>query len=259
MSTSTSAHAATTSSHIRMADSLPPAEKLRSKIRIKNVVVRNALAEFVGTFLLVFIGIGATMQNILSHGAVNAPVQVNIGWGFALAFSIYVTYHISDQFTKTVGPNRTILGDRKTAECFTSFPALHVTRTTAFFDQLVGTGLLVFFIVAILDRRNRIPQAAHPLLIGFVVMMIGMSYGMNVGAPINPARDFGPRIVAAFIYGTGVWQYNNFYFWIPIVAPLVGAILATWLYQFTLGSHLPDLVVHEQVPVDESKQPLKNG
>ena len=36
-----------------MADSLPPAEKLRSKIRIKNIVVRNALAEFVGTFLLV--------------------------------------------------------------------------------------------------------------------------------------------------------------------------------------------------------------
>ncbi|KHJ90483.1 hypothetical protein OESDEN_09672 [Oesophagostomum dentatum] len=63
---------------------------------------------------------------------------------------------------------------------------------------------------------------------------------MNLGYPINPARDLGPRIFAFFIYGSQVFTYHNYYFWIPIVAPLFGGVIGAWLYHVFVGAHIPD-------------------
>ncbi|VDM77995.1 unnamed protein product [Strongylus vulgaris] len=70
--------------------------------------------------------------------------------------------------------------------------------------------------------------------------MIGCAYGMNLGYPINPARDLGPRLLAYFIYGSEVFTYHNYYFWIPIIAPLIGGVFGAWLYHIFVGAHLPD-------------------
>jgi glycerol uptake facilitator protein len=77
------------------------------------------------------------------------------------------------------------------------------------------------------------------MLVGFVVMAIGISYGANSGYAINPARDLGPRLFALIPgYGDiafpGDYGNVNTYFWIPIVAPLVGAAIAGYLYDFTI-------------------------
>ena len=64
-------------------------------------------------------------------------------------------------------------------------------------------------------------------MIGLVVVAIGMSFGGMHGYAINPARDFGPRLFTVFAGfrnngmtdGTHVW-------WIPVVAPLLGGLLA---------------------------------
>ena len=46
------------------------------------------------------------------------------------------------------------------------------------------------------------------------------------------ARDFGPRIFGAFIYGwKAVFTVHDYYFWVPIVGPIVGAIVGVWVYQ----------------------------
>lgn len=46
------------------------------------------------------------------------------------------------------------------------------------------------------------------------------------------ARDLGPRLFAAFVYGwQEVFQANNYFFWIPIVGPIVGAIIGVWLFE----------------------------
>jgi glycerol uptake facilitator protein len=105
-------------------------------------------------------------------------------------------------------------------------------------DQVVGTGFLVMFVAALIDRRNLAPKGnLTPLLVGLVVAAIGMSYGANAGYAINPARDFGPR-VWAWITGWGQvalpGNYGNvdWYFWIPIVGPLLGGIIGILIYDF---------------------------
>ena len=114
---------------------------------------------------------------------------------------------------------------------------------------MVGTAFLVMLVVAVIDARNTaVGSNLAPLIIGFVVAAIGMSYGPNAGYAINPARDFGPRLFA-FVAGWGQvalpGTYHaiagpNFtgYFWIPIVGPLIGGVIGVLIYDFFIGDIL---------------------
>jgi len=115
-------------------------------------------------------------------------------------------------------------------------------------DQIVGTAFLLIFVVAIIDLRNTaVGSNLAPLAIGFAVAAVGMSYGPNAGYAINPARDFGPRLLAYFggwgkvaMPGTYHAPGLNFtgYFWIPIVGPLIGAVIGVLLYDLFIGDVL---------------------
>jgi glycerol uptake facilitator protein len=106
----------------------------------------------------------------------------------------------------------------------------------AFGDEFVGTALLVGLIFAIVDVRNQPVQAnLNPLIIGFLIVAIGASFGANTGYAINPARDFGPRLWIAIVSGGASLSADNFYFWLPIVAPLLGGSVGALIYDFTLG------------------------
>ena len=89
-----------------------------------------------------------------------------------------------------------------------------------FRDQIIGTAILLFVIVAITDLRNNLAAGdLTPIAIGFLVVAIGMAWGTDAGYAINPARDFGPRL-ASFLTGYGTAfhdQYGSLYFWVPIV------------------------------------------
>jgi glycerol uptake facilitator protein len=128
----------------------------------------------------------------------------------------------------------------RTAGVFTTFPAFPDLPQAGFLDQVIGTGLLILLIFAITDEFNAPPGAnLAPLMIGLVVIAIGISFGGMHGYPINPARDFGPRlftVVAGFrnnglTDGTRVW-------WIPVVAPLFGGLLGAALYDFGIRRFL---------------------
>jgi glycerol uptake facilitator protein len=130
---------------------------------------------------------------------------------------------------------------QSTAGVFTTFPAFPGLPHTGFLDQLIGTGLLMLLVFAITDEYNAPPGSNMvPAMIGLVVVAIGMSFGGMHGYPINPARDFGPRLFTVlagfrnngFTDGTHVW-------WIPIVAPLLGGLAGAALYDFGIRRFLP--------------------
>jgi len=156
--------------------------------------------------------------------------------GAAMCFALY-----SDAIRNFTDGSLSIDGPKATAGILCSFPKEHISNFTAFMDQVVGTALLCLFIAVIIDERNKIPKGLQPLFFGLGLFTVGSAYGMNLGNPINPARDFGPRLFALFYgYGWDVFSYHGYYFWIPVVAPLFGGPLGVWVYQLFVGIHIPD-------------------
>jgi glycerol uptake facilitator protein len=107
----------------------------------------------------------------------------------------------------------------------------------AFGDEFLGTALLVGIALAIVDGRNQPVQAnLNPLIIGFLIVAIGVSFGLNTGYAINPARDFGPRLWITLV-GGGAGSFNS-YTWIPIAAPLAGGVAGAFIFDLTIGKVL---------------------
>jgi len=122
---------------------------------------------------------------------------------------------------------------------FYTSPKSFVGVFGAFGDEFIGTALLVGLILAITDARNQPVQSnLNPMIIGFLIVAIGASFGLNTGYAINPARDFGPRLWVAFVTGGASFSANDYYFWIPIVAPLLGGVAGAFIFDYTIGKVL---------------------
>ncbi len=135
----------------------------------------------------------------------------------------------------------------KTQFVFSTLPGngvLPVSEWGALRDQVIGTAILMLLVFAVTDLLNTPPGAnLAAVVIGLIVVAIGMAWGTDAGYAINPARDFGPRL-ASFITGYDTaWrdQYGNFYFWVPIVGPLVGGLVGAALYRILVSPFLPVL------------------
>jgi glycerol uptake facilitator protein len=122
-------------------------------------------------------------------------------------------------------------------------PNLGVGVWGGLLDQIIGTAILLFVIFAIIDLRNTSPGVnLTPLIIGLLVVAIGMAWGALAGYAINPARDFGPRLASALTgYGGGAFkdQFGDYYFWVPIVGPIIGGAIGGFLYDLLVGRFLP--------------------
>ena len=124
-----------------------------------------------------------------------------------------------------------------TYSTFATFPAPYYHNLLGpLISEIVGTFFLALFVFAVTDEYNAPPGVnLTPVVVGFIVLAIGISFGANTGYAINPARDFGPRIFA-WIAGWGKlampgnYGWVDGYFWVPIVGPLIGAALAAPLY-----------------------------
>lgn len=174
---------------------------------------------------------------------------------FVAALVVRVSYA---DLIAAVDPEHTIA----TQGIFSTLPgngAADVSISSAFVDQVVGTALLVFLIFALTSAWNNPPMAnLGPFVIGLVVVAIGMAWGANAGYAINPARDFGPRIASLITgYGGAMRDQNGYlYFWLPIVAPLLGGLVGGALFKLLVDDHLtdPDEEQTEQVTPDGGRE-----
>jgi glycerol uptake facilitator protein len=158
----------------------------------------------------------------------------------AFAAALVVRWNYTEILAK-VDPGHTI----KTQGVFSTLPgngSLPVSEWGALRDQVIGTAILLFVILAVTEIRATPPAAnLAPFVIGLIVVAIGMAWGANAGYAINPARDLGPRL-ASFLTGYETAfrdQYGNLYFWVPIVGPLIGGVLGAGLYEALVGRFLP--------------------
>lgn len=122
--------------------------------------------------------------------------------------------------------------------CFCTAPNIrHVPQ--AFFCETLGTFLLVLPVFLMTDPSVKLPTGAGvagaiPIGLGtlgaipvaLVVFAIGLSLGGPTGYAINPARDLGPRLAHAVLPVPGKRDSDWGYAWVPVVAPLVGGLLA---------------------------------
>ena len=102
--------------------------------------------------------------------------------------------------------------------------------------EVIGTAVLVLGVLAILTPKNLNPEygwnvGLGPALVGIIVWAIGLSLGGPTGYAINPARDLGPRIAHALLPIPGKGSSDWSYAWIPVVALIMGGIIAALLYK----------------------------
>lgn len=117
--------------------------------------------------------------------------------------------------------------------CFCNSPAVRSTGANLL-AEIIGTSVLVIVAGAIGARGVLGATPATNIggfLVGCLVWGIGLSLGGPTGYAINPARDLGPRIAHALLpianKGGSDWSYS----WIPVVGPIVGAVIATGLWR----------------------------
>lgn len=110
----------------------------------------------------------------------------------------------------------------------------------AFIAEVFGTAVLLWGVAAVTDTKNLGAGAnLGPLVIGLVVLGVGLCLGGPSGYAINPARDFGPRLLGALV-GTKNLFTGLYWLVCPIIGPLVGGVLGILTYDWLISRFLPE-------------------
>ncbi len=154
-----------------------------------------------------------------------------------------------DRFEMTNGIVRGAEGSQRSAMAFGEYfpnPAMFDTLTVspmhAFAVEAFGTAILAMVIFALTERKNAgIPtNGMAPFFIGFTVAALISLFAPITQAGWNPARDFGPRIVAAIAgWGEIAIPGPEGGFWIYILGPLVGALIGALIFKLVIEPGLP--------------------
>lgn len=144
--------------------------------------------------------------------------------------------------------------DYATGHIFSTYPNYFVSLCGSFFDQVIGTMMLMLSVLAVTDTRGlKVPTWLQPVFLCFVICVLCTAFGLNCMAVLNPARDFAPRLfclIAGWGWST-FYPLGGHYWWVAgILGPHVGAILGGWIYLLTID--------HENLSCRRSRSADKN-
>ena len=229
--------------------------------------------ETLGTALLLLLGCGVVATAILrnSKGDGGGWLLINFGWGIGVFVGVYAAFPTGAHLNPAVTVSQWMMGNIDAGQAFTYFAGEFVGaflgavlcwlafrehfdaeedpgKKLAVFStgpamrspiwnvvtEVIATFVLIFWILI----SGGTPTAVGPLAVALVVVGIGASLGGPTGYAINPARDLAPRIAHAILpikgKGPSDWSYS----WVPVVAPIIGAVLATLLFKATDAADL---------------------
>ncbi len=213
-------------------------------------MLRPCVAEFIGTFGLVFAGTGAIMVNDLSGGQVTR-LGVGITFGLIVASMIFATGHISGAHinpavTLAFAVSRHFPWKRvplyivaQVAGASTASLALvallgdvadmGATLPTGGDAQALGLEMLLtfflMFVIMAVATDARAEGGLAAIAIGATVGLESIFAGPIAGASMNPARSLGPALVGC------TWSSQ----WLYVVGPVVGAAVAAVVYTWLRG------------------------
>ncbi|MCQ2994738.1 aquaporin [Pseudomonas quasicaspiana] len=174
-------------------------------------------------------------------------IAAQIAGAFCGAGLVYLLYtSLFFEFEQTHQMIRGSVASLELASAFSTYPNPAISVGQAALVECVITAILMCVIMSLTDDNNGLPRGAlAPLLIGLLVALIGASTAPLTGFAMNPARDFGPKLMT-FLAG---WDEVAFtggrdipYFLIPIFAPILGACLGAAGYRALIARHLPRAV-----------------
>ncbi|GME24059.1 aquaporin-like protein [Neofusicoccum parvum] len=131
-----------------------------------------------------------------------------------------------------------------TATSFYSKPQPFVGPTTAFFTQFVAAAVMMTSTLALGDDQNNPPGAGlHAFVMGLLVTAQKMTLGYNTGVALNPASDFGPRLVCLMVgYNTNMFTERGLWWlWGPWASTVAGSVVGCSVYDSLVfvGSESP--------------------
>lgn len=248
-------------------------------------LTRRLLAEFLGTVLLVFFGPGAVVAALtmgegsldyaglgfiaLSFGLVVALVIYTLGTtsGAHINPAVTVALAVTGRFRWAEVP--AYVGAQVVGAVLGAFLMVGVAGTKAataagvgltstapgvsngqaVLAEGIGTFLLMFTIMAVaVDRRAPVGWAGF--LIGLAVVCEIVVIGPFTGGSVNPARTIGPYLANTVSGGTTPWGE----LWIYVVGPVIGAVLAAFVYDRLVQPDLDDALVVTEEPGAASDQ-----
>lgn len=174
-----------------------------------------------------------------------------IAGAFCSAALVYGLYHnLFLDYEQTHHMVRGSVESLDLAGVFSTYPNPHISVGQAFLVEMVITAIMMALIMALTDDGNGLPRGPMaPLLIGFLIAIIGAAMGPLTGFALNPARDFGPKLFA-WVAGWGNVAFTGArdipYFLVPIFGPLIGASLGAFGYRALIANNLPGKVVEKQ-------------
>ena len=242
---------------------------------------QRAVAETLGTALLVLVGPGSVVATLVLSGKSTPAVTGADLLGISFAFGLIITAlvyalgkvsgcHINPAVTFGLAATKrfpwrevptywgaqvigAVLGALGIWALFTqtgihlgmgqtSFNQHTTAWGSAIFAEFIGTAMLMFAILGIVDSRS--PGDLAGIVIGGVVVAIIMIVGPITGASLNPARAFGPEFVSAL--GNGVTHWNQL---LPvyILPGLAGSGVAAVAYDFLAKPRIVSMPVVEAV------------
>ncbi|MEB6590550.1 aquaporin [Pseudomonas asiatica] len=161
--------------------------------------------------------------------------------GAALVYTLYSNLFFD--FEQTHAMLRGSETSLELASVFSTYPHPSLSTGQAFLVEVVITAILMAVIMALTDDNNGLPRGAMaPLLIGLLIAVIGSAMGPLTGFAMNPARDFGPKLMT-FLAGWGEIAFTGGrdipYFLVPVFAPILGACLGAAIYRGLIARNLP--------------------
>ncbi|HEX2845814.1 MAG TPA: MIP/aquaporin family protein [Chitinophagaceae bacterium] len=228
------------------------------------------IGEFIGTALLLLFGAGVVANVVLSKtkGQSSGWIVITFGWAMAVFMGVYASNSlggsghlnpaVSIALTLFGNFDSSLLGTYLAAQMLGAFTGAvvawlaykpHFDATTdadlklAVFctapairhplynmlTEIIGGFALLFGALA-LSKPASSMGALNELPVALLVLGIGLSLGGPTGYAINPARDLGPRIAHFILPIKGKRDSDWAYAWIPVIGPIIGAMIAAKLF-----------------------------